>query len=357
MRCMIAGLVIVVFATTPSAARQDDPAGGVRSQIAELLNNARIALNDLRYDRAASMAQSVLQIGDELTDAERVEALQMVVAALFPEEVEFQQREAVRLYLRQLVRLAPDQSLPRLITWSGLDSLWSEIKETTFAFRTEHEAQATIMGGSPQRILALLASQPGTFTMLARFPDGSAVVLDSTRGGVESQLAISALVNNAPVLQTGSYVLEVRGRNLTGSDSMTVQLPVRVTAPGLQLVPVPTSVDSAQLLPERSTPKALNNVLIGVGAGLVTFLAGDLLRANDILDSASIGPAAEIAAGTMVLGGILAAAIDTGRDVPNNIARNRELFEDLAEAQRVARAENERRRAGYAVVFDFEGAR
>ena len=77
MRRLTFGLALLAgLALAPSARAQQAP-------IADLLQRARAALNDLRYAEADSAASAILEIGSSLSREQRIEALSIRASALF----------------------------------------------------------------------------------------------------------------------------------------------------------------------------------------------------------------------------------------------------------------------------------
>jgi hypothetical protein len=104
---------------TRMAHGQVSPAG---SPVVELLTKAKNALNDLNYARADTVARQVLALGSLITAEQQLAAVQLRVAAFYPEEQIAQKTDSAVATIRQMIALG-GKGLPRDISWIGLDSL------------------------------------------------------------------------------------------------------------------------------------------------------------------------------------------------------------------------------------------
>jgi hypothetical protein len=328
-----------------------------RSPVQDLLARARTALNNLEYARADTMARGVLAFGTQLTRAQRIDALQIVAAALYPEEEGLQRRDSAVAYLRQLIRLAPDRDLPRAISWPGLDSLLVRTKLVTFA-AIARPPRDSVVAGEADATIPVSATRPARFRLIAvPARGGTPIPIDSAGPGRDVTLRLRLLVNDRPRLATGDYELRITAVDTAAGaarDSIVLRYGARVSAPTLTLVPIPT-LDSARLLPEKTIPSRGRNIAIGVGLGAATALFATMFRAPDPVKSeASIGSGAYLVGAAMTAGAIVGGTRDRGAPIVANIAQNSTTRAAHAQAVQTAQAENARRRTAYRATLIIE---
>lgn len=109
--------IALTFAATPVHAQTQ--AG---SPVKDLLTKAKNALNDLRYKEADSLASRALTYGPLLSKEEQLAATQVLVAALYPEDVGDQKLDSVQVAIKAMLALGA-ATMPRDISWAGLDTL------------------------------------------------------------------------------------------------------------------------------------------------------------------------------------------------------------------------------------------
>lgn len=97
-------------------------AGAPGSPVVELLTKAKNALNDLSYAKADTLARQVLALGTLLTPDQNLAAIQVRAAAFYPEEAGAQKTDSAVVAIRLMIA-AGGKSIPRDISWGGLDSL------------------------------------------------------------------------------------------------------------------------------------------------------------------------------------------------------------------------------------------
>ena len=112
----VIGLVLVL--ATPAHGQAGSP-------VTEMMIKGRNALNDLEYKKADSLAQRVLALGNLLSRQQHVDALQLIVAATFPEEPGEQRQDSTIALIKQLVGIGASKGIPREMSWPGLDSLYA----------------------------------------------------------------------------------------------------------------------------------------------------------------------------------------------------------------------------------------
>ena len=94
------------------------------SPVTEYLTKGKNALNDLRYKEADSLARRVLALGSLLSKTQQIEAMQLSIAALYPEEAAERQQDSAIAMIKQIVD-AGAKGIPKDMSWPGLDSLFA----------------------------------------------------------------------------------------------------------------------------------------------------------------------------------------------------------------------------------------
>jgi hypothetical protein len=320
------------------------------SPIADVLRQARRALDNLEYGAADSLARSVLVSRAQVSRAERIEALLVLVAALYPEERTAQRRDSALAYLRQYVRTAPDGTIPAAISWYGLDSLLELARRTTFAAFARPRRDNTVSGAGGSIPIAVIATRPARFRLsLGR--RGEAVrplVVDSAGPARDAVLELHLFAGETQTVSSGEWLVTVTAADSATPDTVVQRFPVTVSAASLDLVSVPLALDSTQLRREWAPPSRGLAVAIGAGLGAATVLMVQAMRAPEPVSSAfKADSRAFVVAGGFVLGGVVGALLDKGHALPANVAYNSQLRADFAQRVLDAQQENERRRAGY----------
>lgn len=110
-------LAALVLGGAPAAGAQGSP-------VTDMMIKGRNALNDLKYKEADSLGRRVLALGSLLTRQQRVDAMQLIVAASYPEEQAEQHTDAAIELIKELVATGA-QGIPKEMSWPGLDSLYA----------------------------------------------------------------------------------------------------------------------------------------------------------------------------------------------------------------------------------------
>jgi hypothetical protein len=329
---------------------------GQQSPVAELLTKARGALDNLEYTRADSIARSVLALGSRASRAERLEALRLAAASLYPDEANAQRPDSAQFYLRQVVRLEPDRRLPSSISWPGLDSLIDVVRGSTFGAIARPRRENTITGVGSTVSIAAMATRSARFRLVAVAANGGPVIpLDSAGPTRDALLRFAVLPDSRPRLISGDYTLRFTAVDSVTADTIVVEYFSKVEAPPLSLVQVPAALDSVQLLPEWTRPHRARGVALGVGLGVATVLLANGLQGGDqVRSSGSIEPVAIVAGATMTLGTVWLALRDRGTRLPRNQEANEQLRARFDAAVRQAQAENARRRSSYTASMTID---
>jgi hypothetical protein len=92
------------------------------SPVTDVLKRAKNALNDVNYRAADSLARTALGYGNLLSREEQLTAMQIRIAALYPEDAADQKLDSAMVLIRDMIA-SGTQSMPRDLTWAGLDSV------------------------------------------------------------------------------------------------------------------------------------------------------------------------------------------------------------------------------------------
>lgn len=346
-------LTLTVLMAGPAAAQQ----GAGRSRVAEILLRARVALNDLKYTDADNLARGVLTLGTDASRADRIQALQVIAAALYPEEMSAQRRDEAIGFIRQLVQLDPDAQIPEDISWVGLRTLVEDTRGSTYAAQATPRRENLLAGPTGEAYIDVAATRPSRYTLFAdqKKRSGTSFVIDTLGPIRQGTLRFRILNGDQPRVPSGDYELRIVAHDAASTDSLVVRYLVAINAPSLDLVPVPVTLDSLKLLPEISRPKKGVNIAIGVALGGVTAAIASALRAPDpVKASTSADSKAYLVGGGMALGGLLGAVLDHGSPLPQNVARNAELRTAFSKSVHDAEDENNRRRAAYRATMTVD---
>jgi hypothetical protein len=126
----LAGALVVIGTAIPRQAATAQGVTQAGSPVTELLTKARNALNDLNYAKADSLARQVLALGSLITADQQLAAVQVRLAAFYPEESAAQKMDSAVATIRQMIALG-GRNVPRDISWGGLDSLVTLVKSAS----------------------------------------------------------------------------------------------------------------------------------------------------------------------------------------------------------------------------------
>lgn len=335
----LAAVAGVAVAARPAPVVAQD----ARSRIAVLLTNARTAIDDIEYTRAIAICREILAANPALvTRDQRAEALKVLAAAQFPNDADAQRPDSAIVTLRQLIRLDLDATFQRELAWPGLDSLYAAVRSRILAVKAIPAPEQKSDGNGSWSV-PYKATQPVQVALRAE-ARGRVVPL-GTAAGAAGAIVVPALDDTRSWrLPAGEWSLVLVAR--TDRDSQVVTLATRVTADTLAFVPVPGAVDSSRLKPEVARPLRAGAIGYALLLGGATFAIASGVRADAPVKTAfaADGRAVGVAAG-LALGAAMAAVLDKGKPLPDNVRENAELRADLARRADEARAENARRLA------------
>jgi hypothetical protein len=343
-------LVAVTLAVPGVARAQSNP-------IDDLIKLSTDAFNDLNYKKADSVARSVLLIS-AATPAQRARAQMVIAASAYPDDPSAQKRAAALATLKQLVKVNYGIKLPQELTWPGLDSLLDEAKRTTFALQVTAETQQTAVGVDGTAKIHLKSNKTGLFRLVIAAKSGNDVaVVDSLMSVSEGDITFKTMRDEKPIFSSGDYSVTVTGFEPGGrGDTVTVQYALKVDAPPIVPVTLPTKMDSSKLLKTRSGKSGAKSIFPALLVGGATFALSSVLRGEGNI--ATQGPAADskgvAVGGGMALFTIVAGFMDHGRAIPANIAANKAAGEAFQKSIADAQAENRRRITEYKTVLTFD---
>ena len=331
-------------------------AGQDASPIDQLISRAQRALDDLDYGHARTIARTLLGMRGEATASQRITGLQLMVAALFPEEEAAQRPDSALQYLRELVLAGPDISVPPSVSWPGLDSLFVTTRRATFAVWSSPEG--TYHPGPDDVIEIGVTASRAAWFRLAAVAEGSAdtVTLDVAGPSPAATLRLPTFADDRPVLVWGRYALLITGTDTLSGDDLQLQYTTTVDAPPFELLEIPAALDSSALLPERGPRRTGRNVLIGLGLGAATAFAATLFAGSDDVASASSPTRAYAVGAGVTVGALLGVFTDRGPLLTSNVAHNEDLELQFREQVSQLQAENARRRSAYRVAITVRGS-
>lgn len=340
---MRTSLILLLFCSSAVSAQGSD-----RTASRELLDRARSALNDLRYLRADSIAREVLSLA-VLSRSARVEALQVIAAANYPESPSDRREPFARSAISQLLQMDLANGTPREFGSPGLDSLYQSVLATTFATSVYVRRENPINGLDGTALMRVRASVPATFTVRIRTKDGiESFMLDSVASATDTTLALRVARDGQTLFSGGEYDLVVAATDRSGRQTVTKVFDAVAIVPKIEYVAEPTTIDSSLLKPERARPERNAGMIAGVLAAAATVAIGKGVRAPDPVRARGESDSRYVAVGVvMALGSIAAAWFDRGRILDKGMASNRRALGELANRQRAAREENQRRIASY----------
>jgi hypothetical protein len=161
------------FALTDSLVAQE-----AKSIVADLMTKGVGAFNDFKYKQADSLGRRVLTYSVLLSKEQKVEAMQLVVAASYPEEAAEQKADVAIEYIKQLITLGAKTGIPRELSWPGLDSLFVWVQRAS--------------GGSPAAAAAaplaapVTASQPAQVRLGSNTPEAFLYINDKIVGPIST---------------------------------------------------------------------------------------------------------------------------------------------------------------------------
>jgi hypothetical protein len=313
-------LVLCVALGAVPAAAQTSP-----DRVAQIIAQARLALDDLEYPRAISICRLVLQQSTVTADQRR-EALMIIAAAQYPNDPDAAKPDSATVTLRQLVKLDLDATMPRAISWRGLDSLLTATKNRVLSLRVTPDSAQQVSGADGSWRVPYRSTIDAEISVVAE-RGGSVVQLGRARGK-GGEVRIPTYQATRPVLADGEWKVTFVARAAGDAEVRTFN--ISVVADTLQPLEMPT-FDSTALKPEFAPPlkaKALGYAAVLGGATVA--MASGLRAADPVRSAASADSRAMGVAALMTVGAATAMFLDRGRRLPDNAAENvrrRQAFE------------------------------
>ena len=335
-----APLLALVLAAAPLAAQQR------RSPTDDVLEAAKRALNDLRYDEAIRLGRDLEAFADRLRPAQVVTLRQLLALAYYPEEPERQQPDSALRQLVALVTVRPDAELAPDLRWRGLDSLLDMARARTFAVGLVPADEVVLTGdGGP---IEVAATRPARVRLsLVDRASGRVVVADTALVNGRGMLRLRAHDGQTALVRAGEHVLRLVAHEVGARDSVRSERAVVVAAPAVALQPLP-ALDPARLRPETERPDRARTAVKGLLFGVATAAIGSVARGGGRLArDFEPDPRAAGIGGIITLGSFALAATEKGRPIPANVRANGLVRAAHARALQAARDENARRLAGY----------
>ncbi len=149
-----------------------------KSIVTDLMTKGKDAFNDLKYKQADSLGRKVLSYSVLLTKEQKLEAMQLVVAASYPEDEGEQKADTAIHYIKQIITQGAKQGIPRELSWAGLDSLFAWVSRATAG-----GANAT---ATPAPTAPVAAAGPGQVRLGSPSPEAFLYVNDKVVAPISS---------------------------------------------------------------------------------------------------------------------------------------------------------------------------
>ena len=333
-------------------------AGAQTSPIADLLDRARAALNDLKFEQADSLALAVLGTFEgQLTRNQRIDALSIAAAALFPDPLAggTQRPDSALRLMRRIVREAQGARFRQDLAWRGLDSLYAIALRSTLALGMRATSELVLTGARGEAEVEFFTTRPASLRMrMIAATGGAPVAIDSADSGAPATLRVRAFRGDQPALASGEYLIDVTAHDAANADSVVARFQATVAAPPLQRVLVRLAIDSTRLLSELDPPAHTRGIVTGLLLAAGAAAAATISGPAPLKAGSTSGLGYVVGAG-LAVGAIVAGFLDNGHALPANVASNAQLRTEFDESVRQAKAENARRLAAYRVTITLRG--
>ncbi|HUQ80434.1 MAG TPA: hypothetical protein VM076_04830 [Gemmatimonadaceae bacterium] len=349
MKLLRLGVATAIVAASSVGAQEPTGASPVRG----VIDRARAAMNDLQYPRADSLAREVLALGPRLRRSDRIEALQIVVSANYPEAGGSRNEAAARSAIAEMLKVDLAATMPREMSWPALDSMYRDVSRSTFAVSVSARRDNPIVGIDGNAPIRVRSSRPAQWTLIARTRDGiESVLIDSVSRASDTTLRFIVARGRKPILRGTEYEFVVTATDPQTQESIVRRFDGIALVPSIEFAAIPVTIDSTKLLPERSKSQRIPVAIGGVVLGAATVALGKQLRADAPFKGNGETDTRATKIGIAIAGGSLAAAwFDKGRLLDRNVAANIRTRQDFERTRRAAMAENERRAAEYRASF------
>lgn len=320
-----------------------------------LLTRARSAYDALNYPLADTLTRNALNLPG-ITTRQRVLALQIRAAALYPEEEGApRSREAAIPVLQEFVKLTFDQKITRDLSWPGLDSLLVQARLGTFAARATPDREYGLQGADGAAAIPIRSTRRAAFRMVYLTADGGSIPLDSIGPDTAGVLTIRGMVDSQPALPVGAGEIQITATDVLSEESAVQRFTIRVKAPAVGLLDEPPALGFQDFKPERKKPARVKGIVLGILVGGATIAISTAARGPEDLkdafdpDSRSTGIGLGLAAAVITAG-----FLDPGTAIPDNVRVNEELRSRHGQDVEAIRIQNVRLLAGYRQTITFE---
>jgi hypothetical protein len=159
-------VALAIGVTRPAFAQE------TKSIVSDLMVKGKGAFNDFKYKQADSLGRKVLSYAFLLTPQQKLEAMQLIVAAAYPEEEAEQKADVAIEFIQQLVKEAPKAtSIPRELSWPGLDSLYAQVHRKA-------SGSVAAAGSGPSLVAPAASSAPAQVRLGSPTPEAFLYVND-----------------------------------------------------------------------------------------------------------------------------------------------------------------------------------
>jgi hypothetical protein len=326
--------------------------GGVANT---LLTRARAAYDAMNYPLTDSLTRNTLSL-PSITTKQRVLALQLRAAALYPEEDGLPRyRTDAIAALQEFVKLTFDQRIARDLSWPGLDSLLLQTRQGTFAARAFPEREYALQGPLAVIEIPVRSTRRAAFRLIYLTGDGGAVPLDSLGPDTTGVLRVRSMIDNQPALPIGAGDLQLTMTDVLSEESVVQRFTIRVKAPPIGLLPEPAALSPHDFKPERKKPARVKGIVLGLLVGGATIAVSTAARGPEDLKE-EFDPDGRAVGMGIGLGLAVAAAgfLDPGPRIQENIRANSELRTRHGQDQEAIRIQNQRLLAAYRQTITFE---
>lgn len=351
-------LVIASIAGTATCLAPDRlTAQGVESSaiispLNDLIVRATTALNALRYDDALALAREAMG-HQRVRQMQQLTLDQIMAAAFFPDPADgpvVQNADSAKAHLRNALILRPDMTLGEMYKWPGLDSIFNETRDATFAAVARPSAENALTGADGRSFVEVISTRKASMYLRSRSKaDGILVLHDSSMATNRSRLALRAHDGTRALFSVGEYDILIDVRDWETGEVMTLSF--SAVASGLPLITteLPT-LDSSRLKPERRQLTKTRGIVTGLIIGSATVALSLFARADEPVRSAFPADARAKSVGALIAAGAIAGGVfDKGTPLAANVAANALTRAEHTRAVAAAQEANRQRVSDYRI--------
>lgn len=322
----LAGLLLPFLLSANAVAQTPTPTPA--SPISDMIEKAKDDLNNLHYSEARTAIREVFELG-KLRRGQEIAALEVASAAFYPEDTSARMPDSARVYLRRLARLLPAEPIPSDLAFPALDAEVAIARKAVFGAAIHPPLEITLTGPESRPAIDVVSTRPARWQMyLVPRQGGAAVLIDTLGASTTGKLSLRAHNGREPIISPGSY--ELRVLSISASEPDTIVLRADAVAAGSvpTLADLPSPLDPAKFLPERS-PRARGAAIAGavLASGATWALANVVRPSGSLKDDAADGRGTGLAIG-LGIGALAAGLIDHGKPLPANMKINADQRSD-----------------------------